>query len=89
VGVRIPAEEQGLKKQQAGGPHPRASAKPGQNVFPDQGLNLKEEECTRENRERKGYHGIREEWRESVETGPDGSIAPSMTDDIGIRCNAA
>ena len=56
VGVGVAAEEQGLEKQEAGGPDAGAPAEPRENVFADEGLDLEEEESTGENAEGEGEH---------------------------------
>ena len=51
--VGIARQEADLKEQHASGPDAGSSAKPGQNKFPDQRLDLKEKEGAEKNRERK------------------------------------
>src|SRR5579862_6793978 len=43
--IRVPTEQQHLKDEHAGRPDCRTAAKPGENEFPDQGLNLEQQEC--------------------------------------------
>ena len=61
MGVGVPDQQLGLKKQHAGRPDIRATAKPRQNIFPDQWLDLKEEERSRESRQDKRKHGVFDE----------------------------
>ena len=44
VRIRIPAKQKHLKDEHAGRPNRRAAAKPGQDKFPDQRLNLEQQE---------------------------------------------
>ena len=50
VRICIAAQQRHLKEEHATGPHCRRSAEPGQNQFCDQGLDLKKQECAKQNR---------------------------------------
>lgn len=45
--------EQGLEKKHRSGPDGRAATKPGQYLFTQQGLDLEQQKCAGENRQRK------------------------------------
>src|SRR5262249_472582 len=53
VSVKIPAQQHNLEKQKANGPNRRTAAKPRQNIFADQRLNLDEQERAQKNVQRK------------------------------------
>lgn len=48
MGVCITAAQKQLKNQHASGPNTRATAKPGKNVLPHDGLNLEQQKCSHE-----------------------------------------
>jgi hypothetical protein len=54
MGVSVAAEEQRLEKEQTGRPYARAAAKPREDEFPDQRLNLEQQKSSREDGEREG-----------------------------------
>jgi len=54
MGVQIAQAQQALKKQHGRGPNCWATAKPWQDLFAQQRLNLKQQKCARKNRQRKG-----------------------------------
>ena len=49
MGVGVTSEEQDLKEKHADGPNTGAAAEPGENVFTDQRLDLKQEEGAEKN----------------------------------------
>jgi hypothetical protein len=54
VGIEIAQAQQALKKQHSRGPNCRAATKPWQDLFAQQGLNLKQQKRASKNRQRKG-----------------------------------
>jgi hypothetical protein len=64
--IQITQAQQGLEKQHRCGPNSRTATKPRQDLFAQQGLNLKQQKCTRENRECEG--------QETPEIGFDGGV---------------
>jgi hypothetical protein len=64
--IQITQAQQGLKKQHRCGPNSRTATKPRQDLFAQQGLDLKQQKCTRENRECKR--------QETPEIGFDGGV---------------
>jgi hypothetical protein len=56
--VSVSAQQEGLEKQQAGGPHPRPAAKPRQEVFAHQWLDKEQQERAAEYRQ--GVEGHRQ-----------------------------
>src|SRR5271167_4293063 len=49
MGVQISGQERGLKKHQAGGPHRRRAAEPGQNQLRENRLDQEKKESAKEN----------------------------------------
>ena len=54
MGIEIAQAQQALKKQHSRGPNCRAATKPWQDLFAQQGLNLKQQKRASKNRQRKG-----------------------------------
>ena len=54
MGIQIAQAQQALKKQHSRGPNCRAATKPWQDLFAQQGLNLKQQKRASKNRQRKG-----------------------------------
>jgi hypothetical protein len=54
VGIQIAQAQQTLKKQHGCGPNGWAAAKPWQDLFAQQGLDLKQQKRARKYRQRKG-----------------------------------
>jgi hypothetical protein len=53
MGIQVAQAQEGLEKQHGRGPNGRTSAKPWQDLFADQGLNLKQQKSACKNRQRK------------------------------------
>ena len=49
--IQVTQAQQGLEKQHRRGPHSRTATEPRQDLFAQQGLDLKHQKSTRENRE--------------------------------------
>ena len=60
--VGIAGKQHGLKEKHAGRPNPRAAAKPRQQVFGYDRLNLEEKKRSQENREGEGSQRINGSW---------------------------
>src|SRR5690606_22194344 len=56
MGIGVASEQQHLKKKQTGRPHPRTAAKPRQDVFSNQRLDLKQEKGADKYSEREKTH---------------------------------
>ena len=50
MGIPVAGGQQNLEKQQAGGPDSGTAAEPGQDVFGEERLNQKQQECAQEDR---------------------------------------
>jgi hypothetical protein len=59
--IQVTQTQQGLKKQHRCGPNSRTATKPRQDLFAQQGLDLKQQKGARENRECK--------WQKTPRTG--------------------
>ena len=80
MGISISRDKHGLEKQQARGPHAGSAAEPGQNIFADKRLDLEQQECSAENRQRVRWHRV------TVERGKEGDEIYLARSILNERC---